>query len=54
MEKYIEMLDLLVKQHVFLTTNEEKINILKARRETREKLLEFKSFLEQKLKEIEN
>ena len=45
------MLELLIKQHVFLVNNKEKVNILKARDETRTKLVTFKEYL---LQEIEN
>jgi hypothetical protein len=52
MDKYIKILELLIEQHVFIIDNSEKINLLKARKETKLKLLEIKEYIEKELEKI--
>ena len=52
MEQIILKLEWLIKSHVFLASNTEKINILKARSKTKIILLEIRSYLESKVIEL--
>jgi len=45
MQKYIEMLEEMIQQYVFITNNKEKADIIKARDVTKEKLNKFRDFL---------
>jgi hypothetical protein len=45
MQIYIEMLEEMIQQYVFITNNKEKADIIKARDATKEKLNKFRDFL---------
>jgi hypothetical protein len=52
MQIYIEMLEELIQQYVFITNNKEKADIIKARDVTKEKLNKFRDFLTEEVSKI--
>ena len=46
------MLEEMIQQYVFITNNKEKANIIKAREETKLKLLKLKEFIGQEIEKI--
>lgn len=54
MEKYINILDELIKEHVFVASYKEKIDKLRRRDDIKKILLEMKEFIEQEIKKVES
>jgi hypothetical protein len=52
MKKFIDILELLINQYVFITNNKEKANIAKAREDTKNTLNGIKALLLEKIEEI--
>jgi hypothetical protein len=52
MQTYIEMLEQMIQQYVFITNNKEKADIIKARDVTKNRLIEFKQFITQEIEKI--
>lgn len=52
MQNFIDILELLINQYVFITNNKEKANIVKAREDTKRALGQIKESLLQKIEEI--
>ena len=46
------MLEEMIQQYVFITNNKEKANIIKAREETKTKLLKLKELISQEIEKI--
>jgi hypothetical protein len=49
MQTYIQMLEEMIQQYVFITNNKEKANIIKAREITKQKLIKFKEFITEEI-----
>ena len=53
MEKYINILDELIKEHVFIASYKEKIDKLRRRDDIKNILIDMKEFIEQEIKKVE-
>jgi hypothetical protein len=53
MQIYIEMLELLIQQYVFINNNKEKANVYKARDDAKEQLSLYKTYLSKEIERLE-
>jgi len=52
MQIYIEILELLVQQYVFINNNKEKANVYKARHYAKEQLIAYKEYIQKELERL--